>query len=417
VKRWLIGLSVLAALGHLPGETVVYAQEAQEPRKEPERPRDRAPRGGRIGRIIAAVTEEDQPVRPLAGVVVPGSGFAAGAALEAARVAGTPWGAGAEGLWSIRDYRHLLVRAGRLEPRRGLPAMRAADSAITSTMEEGRASGAGLAWYVEHRYRSLPTLSFFGHDDLGTARTDYGIARTTTDAVVQWRAPGRAVGMSGRVGFMRSDTFAGRDPHRVDTIDRFGEATGAGGLADTRYVTFGGGALVDRRSERPRPGGGWLAQATATGYRGVSAASPSFVRAALDVRGFRPIGPPRHTLAARLLASADVTAHGRSVPSYLQQTLGGTNSLRGYTSYRLRGERLVHATIESRWQMYHRLDVVPFVDAGAVGRSPIDQGLHGVVVSPGLGLRLKHKGRSIGRLDLAHGREGTRVSFDVGGPF
>jgi hypothetical protein len=417
VRHWLIGLSVLAALGRLPGEAVVYAQEAQEPRKEPERPRERAPHGGRIGRIVAAVTEEDQPVRPLAGVVVPGSGFAAGAALEAPTVADTPWGIGGEGLWSIRDYRHLLVRAGRLDGRRGLPAMRAADSALTSMMEEGRQHAAGLAWFVEHRYRSLPTLSFFGRDDGGTARTDYGVSRTTTDAVVQWRAPGSGLGFSGRVGFMRTDTFAGRDPHRVDTIERFGPAIDAGGVADTRYVTMGVGALVDHRSERPRPAGGWLAQATVTGYRGASGASPSFVRTALDVRGFRPMGPARHTLAARLLASADVAGHGHGVPSYLQQTLGGTNSLRGYTSYRLRGERLVHATVESRWQIYHRLDVVPFVDAGAVGRSPIDQGLHGVIVSPGIGLRVKHKGRSIGRLDLAHGREGTRVSFDVGGPF
>ena len=356
-------------------------------------------------------------MRPLAGVVVPGSGFAAGASVEAPRLADTPWGAGAEGLWSIRDYRHVLVRAGRLEARRGLPALRAADSAITSMMEEGREDAAGLAWYVEHRYRSLPTLSFFGHDDLGTARTDYGNARTTTDAVIQWRAAGSPVGLSGRVGFMRTDSFPGHDPHRVDTVDRFGPAIDAGPVADTRYVTIGAGALVDHRNERPRPAGGWLVQAAATGYRGVSAASPSFVRAGLDLRGFRPIGPPRHILAARLLASADVTARGQGVPYYLQQTLGGTNSLRGYTSYRLRGERLVHATVESRWQIHHRLDVVPFVDAGAVGRSPIDQGLHGVIVSPGIGLRVKHKGRSVGRLDLARGREGTRVSFDVGGPF
>ena len=416
MRRCLIGLSVIAALGHLPGEVVVYAQEAQEPRSEPERPRDRPPQG-RIGRIVASLTGEDQPIRPLAGVVVPGSGFAAGASLEATEVADTPWGIGGEALWSIRDYRHLLVRAGRLEPRRGLPAVRAADTAITAMMEEGREHAAGLAWFVEHRYRSLPTLSFFGHDDLGTARTDYGVARTTTDAVVQWRAPGSRLGFSGRVGFMRTDTFAGHDPHRLDTVDRFGPAIDAAAVEDTRYVTMGFGALLDHRHAEARRAGGWLAQATVTGYRGVSSSSTSFVRAAMDLRGFRPMGPARHTLAARFLASADVAAGGRRVPYYLQQTLGGTNSLRGYTSYRLRGERLVHATVESRWQIHHRVDVVPFLDAGAVGRSPIDQGLHGVVVSPGIGLRVKHKGRSIGRLDLAHGREGTRISFDVGGPF
>jgi hypothetical protein len=416
VKRWLIGLSVLAALGRFPGEADVWAQEAQEPRKEPERPRER-PSPGRLGRVVAAITEEDQPVRPLAGVVVPGSGFAAGAAVEASRVADTPWGIGGDALWSIRDYRHLLLRAGRLERRRGLPALRPADSAVTSMMDDGRAGTAGLAWFVEHRYRSLPTLSFFGRDALGQARTDYGVSRTTTDAVVQWRPEGGRWGVSGRVGFMRTDTFAGRDPHRTDTVDRFGEALDAGGVARTRYVTAGVGAVVDHRNARPGPVPGWLAQVVVTGYEGVSGDAPSFVRAAVDVRGFRPLGPARHTLAARLVASAGATATGRRVPYHLQQTLGGTNSLRGYTSYRLRGERLVHATVESRWQIHHRVEVAPFLDAGAVGRSPIGQGLNGLVVSPGIGLRVTHRGRSIGRIDVAHGREGTRVSFDVGAPF
>jgi hemolysin activation/secretion protein len=63
------------------------------------------------------------------------------------------------------------------------------------------------------------------------------------------------------------------------------------------------------------------------------------------------------------------------------------------------------------------VEVAPFLDAGAVGRSPIGQGLNGLVVSPGIGLRVTHRGRSIGRIDVAHGREGTRVSFDVGAPF
>jgi outer membrane protein assembly factor BamA len=243
------------------------------------------------------------------------------------------------------------------------------------------------------------------------------VQRATTDAVLQWRAPGRAVGLSGRVGLMRTSTFAGTNADRPDTVDRFGPVLDAGRLASTGYVTAGLGALVDHRNEATRPAGGWLAQAVVTGYRSTSGAAPSFMRAAIDARAFRSIGPRRHLLAARLLASADVTSHGARVPYYLQQTLGGTNSLRGYTSYRLRGEHLAHLTVESRWTIHHRLDIVPFVDAGGVGRSPIEQGLRGLVVSPGIGVRMKRKGRSIGRLDVARSREGTRLSFDVGGPF
>ena len=81
MRRWLIGWAAIAMIGGMPSAVVLQAQEAQEPRKEPERPRERAPHDGRIARLLAAITDEDQPVRPLAGVVVPGSGFAAGAAV------------------------------------------------------------------------------------------------------------------------------------------------------------------------------------------------------------------------------------------------------------------------------------------------------------------------------------------------
>ena len=429
MKRLLIGLSVVAALGRTCSEVVVHAQEPppahegaptrQDPSAEPagEPPEEKPSEPKRAGKLTRALTmlDEDRALRPLAGVVVPGSGVAVGAALEAPRLGDVPFGIGGEAMISVRDYRHVLVRAGRLEGRRALPALRAADSSITSMMDEGRPGGSGLAVFAEHRWRHLPALTFFGSDALGEARTDFGVRRTTTDAVVQWRQPGGRVGLSGRVGLMSSSTFAGSNDQHTDTVERFGSILDGGRLSTTRYVTTGAGALVDRRGETSPDG--WLAHAVLNGYASTTAASPSFVRVAIDVRGFRSTGSPRHVLAARVVASADVVPDGGRVPFALQQTLGGTNSLRGFSSYRLRGEQLAHLTVESRWQVWRRLDVVPFVDAGGVSRSPTELALRGLHVSPGIGLRAKHKGRPIGRLDLAWGRDGARVSFDVGGPF
>ena len=429
MKRLLIGLTVIAALGRTCSEVVVHAQEpppaqkGEPPREEPseepdgEAPEEKPTKARRPGKLTRALTmlDEDRPIRPLAGVVVPGSGVAVGAAVEASRLGDVPFGVGGEAMISVRDYRHVLVRAGRLEGRRALPALRAADSSITSMMDEGRPGGSGVAIFAEHRWRHLPALTFFGLDALGEARTDFGVRRTTTDAVVQWRQPGGRVGLSGRVGLLSSRTFAGSNDQHTDTVERFGAILDGGRLTTTRYVTAGAGALVDRRGEASPDG--WLAHAVVNGYSSTTAASPSFVRVAIDVRGFRAVGSPRHVLAARVVASADAVPDGGRVPFALQQTLGGTNTLRGYSSYRLRGERLAHVTVESRWQVWRRVDVVPFVDAGGVSRSPTDQALRGLHVAPGIGLRAKHKGRSIGRLDFAWGREGARVSFDIGGPF
>ena len=60
------------------------------------------------------------------------------------------------------------------------------------------------------------------------------------------------------------------------------------------------------------------------------------------------------------------TAAGRGVPFYLLPSLGGHNTLRGYTDYRFHDRNLLGANVESRWALFRHVDAAVFADAGNV---------------------------------------------------
>ncbi len=373
-----------------------------------------AGRLARLTRLAEALTDGSRPVRPLVGIVVPGSGPAAGAAVDLMAGERGAWGVGAEGMISTRNYQHLLVRGGRMARRRFLPELRAADTAAMSFMDPGRGE-TGAAVFLEHRYRHLPRMPFFGVENDALLRTDFGMDRTTTDLVGQW-APAPRFGVAGRVGVITTTLFDGTDKRRPNTHDRFGPVLDDVRFARSRYLTGGVGVSI-RGGDVTAQSAGWLVHAAATGFGGTSAGASSFARLAVDARGYRPVGWAAHVLALRLLASTDVIESGGQVPYYLQQTLGGTNTVRALDSYRLRGTQLAQVTLESRWRVTRRLEIAPFVDGGRA-RGGALQMTQGWVVTPGIGARLRFKQAVVGRLDVAHrGGEGWRVSYAFDNPF
>ena len=91
--------------------------------------------------------------------------------------------------------------------------------------------------------------------------------------------------------------------------------------------------------------------------------------------------------------------------------------LRGFGSDRLRGESVWSANAEYRWRVHPRIEIAPFVDAGTVAPRFSNFRSTGVEIAPGIGLRIVGGSRVIGRLDFAHGRDGSRVMFALGAPF
>jgi surface antigen Omp85-like protein len=107
----------------------------------------------------------------------------------------------------------------------------------------------------------------------------------------------------------------------------------------------------------------------------------------------------------------------RSLPFFLMPTLGGSNYLRAYPSYRFRDRHALFLKGEYRWAVHKMVDVAGMVEAGRV--APTVKGLRSsdMAESVGAGLRVHTKTSNVVDLDVAHGRDGFKftIGFNTGG--
>ncbi len=107
----------------------------------------------------------------------------------------------------------------------------------------------------------------------------------------------------------------------------------------------------------------------------------------------------------------------RSVPFFLMPTLGGSNYLRAYPSYRFRDRHALFLKGEYRWAVHKMVDVAGMVEAGRV--APTVKGLRSsdMAESVGAGLRVHTKTSNVVDLDVVHGRDGFKftIGFNTGG--
>jgi outer membrane protein assembly factor BamA len=102
------------------------------------------------------------------------------------------------------------------------------------------------------------------------------------------------------------------------------------------------------------------------------------------------------------------------VPFYLQPSLGGHNTLRGYTDYRFHDRNLLVVNVEARFAVFTHVDAAVFADAGNVAARVSELNLD--KRSYGVGWRLHSRESTFARLDLAHGAEGWNVLVRLSDP-
>jgi hypothetical protein len=368
-----------------------------------EREGDGGPPGGAaIERATAAVERlHDRGIYPLVGGLVSGSGLAGGVRLQDHALAGSWVGAELEGRWSVRGYHAYTARVGRLAGSRDALRLERADANVTELVNDGTAFEPGMAAYVTVTHRRYPRVKYWG-PGIGDVETDYRIAGPSFDAVMQWQSSSR-VGLSVRAGVFKPSV----------------DVPGLG--AQPTWVTVGVAAARDTRDRVDTPTRGAFMAMVVRRFVPLDGAGGAgdagFTRVTVDGRAFRALGSPRHVAAVRLLASRDLHAEDGAAAFYLLGWLGGSHALRGVGSYRYRGDALAHVSLEYRWRAVDWLDVVPFVDAGAVADPARGLGDAPLWATPGVGLRGRSEETVYGRLEWAHGDDGHRVFVSFGQSF
>ena len=276
-----------------------------------------------------------------------------------------------------------------------------------SDLVHGRVSIGAMA-----RWQDATQVNYFGlgGDSRQDDRSEYRLRSLDATGYTRLQVS-RAFAMDANVGLLRRPTLSAPvgpfDAGLPDTRQVFSEQDAPGISAPSAMLHAGISMTVDTRDRPGYARDGGLVSANVTHYSDRDAHNASFTRYEAEAVRYVPLLDGRWDLAVHGWLAASATAAGQTVPFYLLPSLGGSNTLRSYMSYRFHDRDLLVVNAESRWAFFRHVDAAVFVDAGNV--APRLRDLDLAKTSVGFGLRAHTRTATVARVDVAHGREGWRV--------
>jgi outer membrane protein assembly factor BamA len=418
----LLGSLVVAAPGVSAGQQTKAADAAEPDDAAAQRQREgeRTEPGIRawIKRRLSSSSEGPKDgVSMTGGIIVAGSGLAAGAGYRKLELGHTGVGFEVKGIVSVRRYQEYRFAIGGIGAKSSTLELDVADASVPSLFNDDSRKGPGTALYADVRYRNYPRHTHFGVGLLSreTDKSDFALTGTSIEGVWQ-RQFNTTIGVSVRGGLLDLDVGRGRNDSILNFEERF-PITVPGAVLQPRFLTVGAGLAYDRRSQPALPEDGTLLGVAVRRFAANDAPELSFTRMTLDMRAYQRLLSPRGVLAVRSLVSTDFTGERGSTPFYLLPSLGGGETLRGFHSYRFEDRSLAHVTAEYRWRAHRYVEIAPFVDAGTMAPAISRLSLGAIETSVGVGFRARTDQRSLGRLDVAWGAEGYRFVLGTGPVF
>lgn len=367
-------------------------------------------------RTMSAAGSRERGITYAAGTVEPGSGVAAGIGYKDLNAFSPGLGFEAGGMLSLRRYQEYAGAIGWLRDRSSTLELDTADGRVGSLFNASSKKEAGSSAYLDVRYRDFPQHIYNGVGLASTKddRTDYSLSGVSIDGVLQ-RQFTRTLGLSLRGGLLDLRVGKGTNPSLVNFEDRFNEASIPGALTQPLYLTIGAGFVRDTRTQPAAPEGGTMVGVAVRRFDSRNA--DDFTRTTVEARGYLRPGTPRGVVALRALLSADFTDSGGQTPFYLQQSLGGGDTVRGFKSYRFQDQALYVLSAEYRWRLHRFIEIASFVDAGNVAPRVRSLTLHSLKVAPGVAIRARTDHATLFRLEWATSSEGYRFVFGAGPAF
>jgi outer membrane protein assembly factor BamA len=345
-------------------------------------PRLLTPRSGFYARIGRVTT-----IRRELGDLAQGSGFAVGPGYRLRNLFGRP-----RAVFTV-SAAGSLSRAWIAEARLRMP-------------EDLNARTFG-DFYVKRT--GLPDEDFFGlgPDSQEGDRVSYNFHQTTAGGVTGVRLH-RLLAVGGGVEYLNPAIGPGKDDNHPSIEQRFTEETAPAltGQPDfIRLVSFIG--FNDREPENnPRRGGRY--RLAYNRYQSLDSSVFDFTRTEIDVQHYVPAFNQRRVLALHGFASFATTPPGGEVPFFMQRTIGGAGTLRGFREFRFRDRNVILLQAEYRFEIFTALDGALFYDAGQVAPHSEDLTWKRLETDWGFGLRFGSNAGVFIRVDLGFGREGPR---------
>jgi outer membrane protein assembly factor BamA len=195
---------------------------------------------------------------------------------------------------------------------------------------------------------------------------------------------------------------------------RFGAEPGVTG-PQPAYLHGEFAVTADTRDYKGHPTSGGLFRAALTTFSDRDTGTFTFNEYQAEALQLFSIVGKRWIAAAHGWVVLSDVPSGNDIPIYLQPSLGGNNTLRGYNTYRFHDRHTLVINGESRWAVFEHVDVAAFVDAGNVASSVGDLDLGRT--SYGGGVRVHTTRSTLVRLDVARGSEGWHFVVRTTEPF
>lgn len=350
---------------------------------------------------------------PRVGWIGRGSGISFGARYWQPNIRGTPFDVGGAAFYSIHGYQHYDIQFG-LIPHAGrkLPGPSWEGEEIYQLADPESAIPSRVTLYGTFRYRYLPQTDFFGlgPDSELDHRSNYLLESTESYVRGGYQLTSR-ISATLNAGYWVYSLGPGTDDRRPSTEQIFDEETAAGLSDAPDYFRYGVNVLVDYRDEPGNPHRGFVLGATALRSDAQTAGEFSYDALWVDARGFVPLGSRQRILAVRAAVVAQEPDPGNEVPFFVQPSLGGSHTLRGFDSHRFQGPKAMLYQLEYRWEAHPIWELALFTDAGTV--SAPGEGLRFSTLEwdYGFGMRFKNFQSVLIRMDVAWSRETWRFFF------
>jgi outer membrane protein assembly factor BamA len=192
-----------------------------------------------------------------------------------------------------------------------------------------------------------------------------------------------------------------------------------------RIPSLGAALGYDSRDSRTSTSRGWFFQFDLAQSGGFLGGAGNFTGFTFDIRRYQPLWD-RHTLALFSLATLRTGTVGEDIPEYLQFSLGGTNTIRGWSLDSRRGKNQFINTFEYRYMLmkprsirikgfsvYLGMQLAAFADLGAAWSDSGDFSADRFLDGYGFGIRFLVPYVEMVRIDFAFGEPGRGLGSHI----
>lgn len=347
-----------------------------------------------------------------------GSGFAPQIRYWEPSMFGSPIDLQLTAAYSTRGYQRYTFRLGRI--------LKLGTEALLGVGGSGGLSSfRGLSrrendffLYADILYFNYPQEDFFGvgPDSSEDDRTNFRMERVQLEGVMGVRLSQWAI-LALRAGYIDVNTGRGTDSRFPSVEELFNDEEAPGLDQQPDYVHISPSIVIDYRDQPGNPHSGGMYGFRFTRFDDQELEAFNFNRYTIDLRQYFSLGSVQRVLALWFLTSMDVADSGSRVPFYAMETLGGSETLRGFREFRFRDENRLYLSAEYRWEAAPAWEFALFYDAGKVFSDRSDFNLEDLEDNWGFGTRFKFHTGVFMRFDIARSNEGTRFYWKFSGVF